>query len=1042
MTTTIVYAVAGDGYINSGGATYAIAQAGTGPMSVYPSANAGYFGQNNNGGSYSALQAFFRFSYAAVPATEAVTSAAIQVRVAAMLSASVTRDLEVRGAPWSGGGLTVADWHTPAMLTATGLYATFAGINAAPVGSRTRAGSEALRSFVAASTGAEFVLCSSRQRAGISPTVDEGAAVYLSGASGTVNDPALVFTTVTRSRLFGVVGAQAQLSDETWAYLENTGSAIEVKHVGATGTVTSFDTLPIGTTAGTFAAAAGAQALALVADASDNLYVAGRFGAGAGQVAIRPYAKGTGYTWAALTMRTAALPAHTAEINQVAAAFTDPGVPQVAVLAARTVGTVTAAGAADVAYATFSTATLLGGAGSVPLSVGDAASIAEPGVAAGDFGGHRNEVGSGLDLASGTINPGWLYAATFHRGQVPGDNTSQLLGRLVVDATGTVTDQSRSTESGYGTKDASAKLRTMAATSNLGVIATADRDSGYGISVAVHQHMTPPSATVGLAGVELSSESIPSMPDGPAVGTSLAWDAGYSAVENRVWVYYVDATNARVVRRTPVSLDSYTATRQEVTVYTAPAGATIQALRLPRGAKIGSRTCLQVAYAVAGVNSLANVVDQYNAPPTAPIQSPRGGFDAATSATLLWTFTDPNPTDSQSAYQIQIEDTAAPGVSVLDTGKLANDQNFHILAAGALLNGKTYQWRVRTWDLLDAAGVYSGWSAFTTASGGTVTITNPATDNLASVNTDEVQVGWSVAGAVQAGYRVWLYRGATLVSDTGWITSTAQTHLVTGLTSDTQHEIRVQVRNSALTTSNVGTRLVTPSYGAPETPAVQVTARHDLGYVEVVVSNPAPGQPASTNPEFAFEPGMSLTGWFWNGAFTLDTAQAYRGVGSGKLVAAGTAETYVRPPLVPVTPVDRMATRFWAWSATARSIRATIDWWSDPATLLSNTSTVINLPAGVWTLCRHTASPVEGATYATHGPTIPAPTVAGDTVFIDDLLLAPASDRPEVYVNEIYRRTAGAQAWDLIGTCDPDTTYRDYAATGSVPYEYKARGIG
>jgi len=149
---------------------------------------------------------------------------------------------------------------------------------------------------------------------------------------------------------------------------------------------------------------------------------------------------------------------------------------------------------------------------------------------------------------------------------------------------------------------------------------------------------------------------------------------------------------------------------------------------------------------------------------------------------------------------------------------------------------------VRTWDAADTVGPWSTYGTFSTSAGGTVTITDPAADNPAGVITDDYAIDWSVAGTTQAGYRVWLKihsTGAT-VSDTGWITSTATTHNVTGMTSGTEHRIEVKVRNAALVESGTGTRLITPDYGSPETPTIAVTDHPEGGYVEVAVTNPTP----------------------------------------------------------------------------------------------------------------------------------------------------------------------------------------------------------
>jgi hypothetical protein len=89
---------------------------------------------------------------------------------------------------------------------------------------------------------------------------------------------------------------------------------------------------------------------------------------------------------------------------------------------------------------------------------------------------------------------------------------------------------------------------------------------------------------------------------------------------------------------------------------------------------------------------------------------------------------------------------------------------------------------------------------------------------------------------------VWLkiHSSGATVSDTGWVTSTATTHNVTGMVTNIEHRIEVRVRNAALVESATGTRLITPDYGSPETPTATVTPNNVGGYIEVGIINPTP----------------------------------------------------------------------------------------------------------------------------------------------------------------------------------------------------------
>src|SRR5690606_6487067 len=51
------------------------------------------------------------------------------------------------------------------------------------------------------------------------------------------------------------------------------------------------------------------------------------------------------------------------------------------------------------------------------------------------------------------------------------------------------------------------------------------------------------------------------------------------------------------------------------------------------------------------------------------------------------------------------------------------------LPASTLSQPGSWQWRVKTWDADGLEGAWSNYSTFSTGSGATVTITDPATDN-------------------------------------------------------------------------------------------------------------------------------------------------------------------------------------------------------------------------------------------------------------------------------------------------------------------------
>lgn len=212
-----------------------------------------------------------------------------------------------------------------------------------------------------------------------------------------------------------------------------------------------------------------------------------------------------------------------------------------------------------------------------------------------------------------------------------------------------------------------------------------------------------------------------------------------------------------------------------------------------------------------------------------------------------------------------------------------------VLPAGMLANGNSYQWRVRNWDSFGASGAYSSFGTFSTAAGGNVTITDPVSDYPAGVITSFYNVKWSATGTTQAAYRVEVKRvdtGATL-SSTGWVSSSATNYDVTGLLTDVAQRLEVTVRNAGLVESGVGTRLLTPSYGTPEAPVLNVVSGTE--YVDIEIINPTP---TGSRPEVTWNDVLRRE-YGTSGAYvkiaTVDPDSAYRDYA----VASGVTYEYV-----------------------------------------------------------------------------------------------------------------------------------------------------
>lgn len=1056
MTVTIVLGNATDGYLYSYDATYTNSR--NGPADGVTGGAIGYVGQNHNS-TYQQFQTFLGFTYTAIPATEKVVAAQVHVSTADVVTPSRSADAELRLYAWSAGGLITGDWRNIANLAALPLMGQTYNLHMSE-GARWVASADALALQVQNNATVELVVATDRQRAGNTPTVDEGIALYTADQAGTTYDPALIISTTTRSRVHGVLGAAVELSDGTWVQLTTDGTDspdINLTHTTKAGVVTTVGNVQVSVPGEVnFGGPAGAQAIALAVDSSDHLYVVGRQYGAQNVLAVQAFTKNVGYSWTPRTIRTVGLTAYDGQINNVVVAWHSTAGGRLMVLVGHAAGTGANSGQAyftsdlvwallDSTYLRTNAGTLVRGGGSM---VGTLVSSA---LRTGYHGVPTNETGSMLDVAAaGGGNPAWGFLTSANKYAVMGDNSQVSAGRYIINAAGTGLDHVSTWAVGYGVKDANAKLRAVRVSDTVVAVITTDSDAGWGFTIETLQYQGTTFAPNVLGYLNLGGEIITNLPAESVLSHANSWDAVYNETENRLWIYYVDSTASNALRRTAIDLSTMQPLRNSVVVSALGVGAVINAIRIPRNSAVTDRVLVQLAHSIGGVSSATTVIDLFNLPPTAPVLNPPTNYDATIAKAFTWTPTDPNAGDTQSAYQLQIMD-ADLGTTALDTGKIVSTASSHNVAGGTLANTKSYQWRVKTWDASDSEGEWSGYGTFQTSAGGAVTITDPAVDSPPGMDTDDYYISWSVTGTVQASYRVILRRMSTLavISDTGWVTSTATTALVSGMLSDVQYRVEVQVRNAGLVLSGIGQRLITPSYATPEPPVVTLSELSDQGYILVSVANPIPGQPEVVgSPEYGFEAGASsTTGWTTVACtFVASQEQAHTGTWSAKLTVVGSPSlVYARDAAgkVPVTAGVRYTARMWAYRTTPGQVSVAIDWSQEPSgTYVSTSAGSAVIPANTWTLLTVTGVCPAGAGGAIFGPTLVDSPAAGTVCYVDDMALTGASDRPDVARNQVLRRPAGTMdPWTVVGEVGVDGSVRDYEVTSGKLYEYMARGI-
>jgi hypothetical protein len=867
VSTTIVTAGSAYGYIESSSGSYSSALSGSNLI-----AQSGdpllYIGQSLGSGTYFVWQAFLSFAWV-VDAGSTPVAAYVRLRNDGVAGSRTIRDLELREFNW-GSLVNTGDFRTRAQLAALTRRAQVVGVNASGSAEvRAGIGGADLAALDATAT-LRYVAVSSRNRTGAAPISLEWQTVR-TAAHSSGPAPALYVASVTKHLLDLSSGAAAQLSDGTHVMLVASQSApgpltMDVVHHDGT-TARVVDSIS------SVAARRGAQSFTLCADASDNVHVIND-GGNHNQLNCRSYIKGAGHTWTVGGMRTAALPAYDGLVNNIAAAWHPQGGARGTIVAVvgHDAGSNTGA---QTAYALISCDALLTGSGQVLRGVGDAEGTLIEAAAANGWNNYVNETSTLLDITRAEPGSARGYVTSAAKHHRLSANGAQSVARYVLNPSGTgfsSTARTIDTTSGFAVKDGDAKARTVPVSTSQFVTVHASSSDDFGLTVKHRQNTGTSSEFVVLADVRLDSEDIASMPSPAELATSSAWDAVYDPASHLVWIYYVDAADPRRLMRTHVDLSTGQAGRDEVEVAAGlgTVGSTLHAIRVHRGALTGQQVLISVAEQASGggAHSLLTVVDTLNLPPLQPVLGARGNFDATGAADFSWTFRDPNPGDAQSSFQLEVYEVVGNTLDY-DSGKISSATPGHQLPAATLANGQSYRWRVRTWDALDTEGPWSEHATFSTSASGNVSITVPATDNEDGIVTADVQIAWSVTGATQDSYRVAVHRteDESLHSDTGWVASTATSHLVTGLTSEVEHRVEVTARAAGVA-SSTATRLVTPDYSDPETPVVAlVSVTDDLtddhpeaegAYIRVEVTNPEPGQELSSL-DGGFE--TSTDGW-------------------------------------------------------------------------------------------------------------------------------------------------------------------------------------
>jgi hypothetical protein len=639
-------------------------------------------------------------------------------------------------------------------------------------------------------------------------------AVNVVGASP--NSTVVSATIPARNALSLVRGAAVDISGGYQVELRSDGANSPTITLGyipiGSSAFTAIATIALGGTSANHAAVGGLRNLALVADPTGSLYVIGRRGDDGSTVLVKYFARTAPAVWGAPRATSQALPNTGDSLIEFAATYVaGTGLSPVAsiMLLARRAGTL---GAGSLSYALLSVAWIQA-TGGTQLFI---ASGSDPA-----FLGTPPTVGSN----TGTVDVAPLVA---------GGTRLALLGNSwgIVDVingviTAVVADSNGANSVGIGW------ARILGVSSTAFALFTVT--TGGVLSWAYYS----------TSGSLLGSGTYAAA---NAFGGAFTdqWDVYENTVANVATVYYVTSTaGARSLSSINVSPATYAAAAAvALTAALGSASTTNSSLRVPEGYNDERQTTVSAANLNGSTKTVASFSDTNgNVAPNAPSLVVTSGFDATQPFIFAWTPSDPNPADSQFDYEIQVQ-RVSDNVNLVATGQVASAVTNYTMAANVLANAVAYRWCVRTTDALGVVGAWSAYSAFTTSAIGTLTITSPATDDVAGVNTSSVPIVWTysqVNGYTQTQRRVLVTRTSdgAILSDTTMQASTVGNYTITGLLSDTEYAVQVSIITNAPGTPTVTqTRLVTPSFAAPDTPTVTITP--GASTLTVAIGNPTP----------------------------------------------------------------------------------------------------------------------------------------------------------------------------------------------------------
>ena len=266
---------------------------------------------------------------------------------------------------------------------------------------------------------------------------------------------------------------------------------------------------------------------------------------------------------------------------------------------------------------------------------------------------------------------------------------------------------------------------------------------------------------------------------------------------------------------------------------------------------------------------LADALNNQNTAPNTPASlypASSVTLDRSLTQRFSWSFSDPNPGDSQTQYELRYRPT---GTSTWTTvGPTTSTNQFHDFA-GNTFAADDWEWQVRYRDNGNGVStpLWSSWSssAFFVASNapGGPTITQPI--NGGTVTAPWSTVAWSIGDQDSYQFRrVADNAGApntgTIYYDTGEQASPGARALTVNFETNGRYEhVQVRVKDGGLWSPWSSNRVLI-NYTPPAAPLLNLTADDNTASILLSITNPTPtgGQPAVSYNDIYIDDGDGL----------------------------------------------------------------------------------------------------------------------------------------------------------------------------------------